>query len=58
MVFIVALSFLNIMILVIDVLVTDRHKQNNKWSREEYPDVKHYYNAWRVAKGTFHIYFA
>ena len=36
--------------LQISVLVTDRHKQINKWIRETHPDVKHYY-IWHVAKG-------
>ena len=29
--------------LEISVLVTDRHKQINKWIRETYPQTKHYY---------------
>ena len=37
--------------LQIDVLVTDRHKQINKWIRETHPEVKHYYDIWHVAKG-------
>ena len=39
--------------LTIDVLVTDRHKQINKWLREAHPDIKHYYDTWHVAKGIF-----
>lgn len=35
----------------VDVLVTDRHKQINKWIRETHPQVKHYYDIWHVAKG-------
>lgn len=37
--------------LEISVLVTDRHKQINKWIRETYPQIKHYYDIWHVAKG-------
>lgn len=33
------------------VLVTDRHQQINKWIRENYPCIKHYYDIWHVAKG-------
>ena len=37
--------------LQIGVIVTDRHKQINKWIRENHPEVKHYYDIWHVAKG-------
>ena len=33
------------------VLVTDRHRQINKWIRENHPEVAHYYDIWHVAKG-------
>ena len=39
--------------LAIDVLVTDRHKQINKWIREVHPYIKHYFDTWHVAKGTY-----
>ena len=39
--------------LTIDVLVTDRHKQINKWLREKHPDIKHYFDTWHVAKGSY-----
>ena len=35
----------------VGVLVTDRHRQINKWIRETHPNVKHYYDVWHVAKG-------
>ena len=38
--------------LTIDVLVTDRHKQINKWLREKHPHIKHYFDTWHVAKGS------
>ena len=37
--------------LQIGVLVTDRHKQIDKWIRETHPEVKHYYDIWHVVKG-------
>lgn len=35
----------------IEVLVTDRHRQINKWLREQHPSITHYYDIWHVAKG-------
>lgn len=35
----------------VGVLVTDRHRQINKWLRETHPTVKHYFDVWHVAKG-------
>ena len=46
------LNFLHLHELSVSVIVTDRHKQINKWLRETHPDIKHYYDAWHVAKGT------
>ena len=37
--------------LTIDVLITDRHLQIQKWIRECLPLVKHYFDVWHVAKG-------
>lgn len=37
--------------LPIDVLVTDRHMQINKWLRENHQHIKHYYDVWHVVKG-------
>ena len=31
--------------LTVGVLVTDRHRQINKWLREMHPNVKHYYDC-------------
>lgn len=36
--------------LKVKVLLTDRHKQINKWLREEHQEVKHYFDIWHVAK--------
>ena len=47
------LEFLEVQGLKVDILVTDRHKQINKWIRENYPEVKHYYDIWHVAKGLY-----
>ena len=35
----------------VDVLVTDGHRQINKWLRESYPSITHYYDVWHDAKG-------
>ena len=45
------LNFLQQEKLTVDVLVTDRHRQINKWLRESYPSITHYYDVWHVAKG-------
>ena len=37
--------------LTVDTLVTDRHSQINKWLREAYPSITHYFDIWHVAKG-------
>ena len=37
--------------LEVKVLVTDMHRQINKWLRETHPAIKHYYDVWHVAKG-------
>lgn len=39
--------------IAIDALVTDRHRQINKWLRDQHPNIHHYYDVWHVAKGTF-----
>ena len=46
------MKFLKERNLEVDVLVTDRHKQINKWLKEAHPKIKHYYDIWHVAKGT------
>lgn len=45
------LEFLYQSNLTVNVLVTDRHRQINKWLREKHPEVTHYYDVWHVAKG-------
>lgn len=47
------MEFLDSQDVGIDILVTDRHKQINKWLRENHSDVKHYYDIWHVAKGMY-----
>ena len=42
--------------LSINVIVTDRHRQIDKWIRETYTDMEHYYDAWHVAKGKIILY--
>ena len=46
-----SMEFLGQYGLHVDVLVTDRHKQINKWLRETHPSVKHYFDIWHVGKG-------
>ena len=45
------LDFLELRRLKVAILVTDRHKQINKWLRENHPEITHYYDVWHVAKG-------
>ena len=45
------LNFLQQQGLNISVLVTDRHRQINKWLRENHSEITHYYDVWHVAKG-------
>ena len=47
------MEFLHEQGLTMDVLVTDRHMQINKWLRESHPEVKHYYDVWHVAKSMY-----
>ena len=35
----------------IEIIVTDRHKQINKWLRETHPNIQHFYDVWYVVKG-------
>ena len=37
----------------IDVVTTDRHPSIRKIVREEYPQQRHQYDPWHVAKGNF-----
>ena len=37
--------------MTLTTLVTDRHKQINKWLQENHQDIIHYYDVWHVAKG-------
>lgn len=39
--------------MTIDTLITDRHKQNAAWIRNNLPDVHHFYDIWHVAKGGY-----
>ena len=45
------LNYLQQQYMQIDVLVTDRHRQINKWLRENHTEIAHYYDIWHVAKG-------
>ena len=50
------LHFLKQQGLTVEMLITDRHRQINKWLRESHPNVTHYYDVWHVAKGTSFMY--
>lgn len=45
------MNFINQQDLTIDVMITDRHPQIQKYIREELPTVKRYNDVWHVAKG-------
>ncbi len=36
--------------LSVDLLVTDRHRQIEKWLKTDQPDITHKYDVWHVAK--------
>ena len=46
-----ALKFLDAKLLQVGTLVTDRHKQIDKFINKEYPDIDHCYDVWHVSKG-------
>jgi len=37
--------------LQVSTLVTDRHKQIDKFMMKEYPDIDHCYDVWHASKG-------
>ena len=37
----------------IGTVITDRHKQINKYLSEVYPDIEHRYDVWHISKGTY-----
>ena len=49
--------------LSLDVLITDRHRQIQKYVREELSNnpqarnLRHYFDVWHIAKGVFQINF-
>ena len=58
-----AMEFLNQQNVPVEVIVTDRHRQINKWIRETYPEVKYYYDVWhrydaiQIKINTFTLYY-
>ena len=40
-----------LMFLASGMLVTDRHKQINKFLNKKYPEIEHRYDVWHVSKG-------
>ena len=49
-----ALQFLHDNALTVGMLITDRHKQINKFMNQDYSEVEHRYDVWHVAKGKYH----
>ena len=47
------LNFLKQQGLTVEMLITDRHRQINKWLRESHPNIIH---VWHVAKGMSFMY--
>lgn len=45
-----AIQFMESNNLSINLLVTDRHRQIDKWLRTEQPEITHRYDVWHVAK--------
>ena len=39
------LNFLKQQGLTVEMLITDRHRQINKWLRESHPNIIHYYDV-------------
>lgn len=52
-----AVNFLSKKKFKIESLITDRHKQIAKWSRENLSATKHYFDIWHMAKCMFGIIF-
>ena len=46
-----ALTFLATNYLKVNTLVTDRHKQINKYLNKKHPEIDHRYDVWHVSKG-------
>ena len=46
-----ALLFLTDNSVQVGILVTDRHKQINKFLNKKYPEIEHHYDVWHVSKG-------
>ena len=45
------LKFLDAKSLQVGTLVTDMHKQIDKFISRQYPDIEHCYDVWHVSKG-------
>jgi len=48
-----ALQFLHDNALTVGMLITDRHKQINKFMNQDYSEVEHQCDIWYVAKGKY-----
>ena len=47
-----ALNFLIDSQVQIGTIITDRHKQINKYLRQKHPGIEHRYDVWHISKGT------
>ena len=45
-----ALDFLEQNPIVVETLITDRHKQIAKYMRQAHPDITHQFDVWHVSK--------
>ena len=45
------LDFLNTNALQVSTLITNRHKQINKFLSKQYPEIEHRYDVWHISKG-------
>ena len=46
-----ALDFLGTNSFEVGTLITDRHKQINKFLSKQYPNIEHRYDVWHISKG-------
>ena len=54
--FVQSMDFLQTNNVHIDVIVTDRHPQIQKYIRESMLGILHYYDVWHVAKGMLQLF--
>ena len=45
-----ALTFWATNSLQVSTMITDKHKETNKFLSRKYPDINHHYDVWHVSK--------